>query len=43
MIVYEAPHHLLKTLRELLEILGNRRLTLCRELTKSMRQHGRPQ
>lgn len=42
MIVYEAPHHLLKTLRELLEILGNRRLTLCRELTKSMRQHGRP-
>ena len=34
MIVYEAPHHLLKTLRELLETLGNRRLTLCRELTK---------
>ena len=32
MIVYEAPHHLLKTLRELLETLGNRRLTLCREL-----------
>ena len=34
MIVYEAPHHLLKTLRELLETMGNRRLTLCRELTK---------
>ena len=34
MIVYEAPHHLLKTLLELLETLGNRRLTLCRELTK---------
>ena len=34
MIVYEAPHHLLKTLRELLETLGNRRLTICRELTK---------
>ena len=34
MIVYEAPHHLLKTLRELLETLGNRRLTLCRELPK---------
>ena len=30
MIVYEAPHHLLKTLWELLETLGNRRLTLCR-------------
>ena len=33
MIVYEAPHHLLKTLRELLETMGNRRLTLCRDLT----------
>lgn len=34
MIVYEAPHHLLKTLNELLEVLGNRRLTICKELTK---------
>ena len=39
MIVYEAPHHLLKTLRELLETLGNRRLTLCRELTKRYEQY----
>ena len=34
MIIYEAPHRLLKTLRELLEHLGNRRITVCRELTK---------
>ena len=33
-IVYEAPHHLVKTLKDLREALGNRRLTLCRELTK---------
>ena len=33
-ILYEAPHRLLKTLRELLEELGNRRITICRELTK---------
>lgn len=33
-ILYEAPHHLVRTLEELLEALGNRRLTLCRELTK---------
>lgn len=33
-ILYEAPHHLLKTLEELLSALGDRRLTLCRELTK---------
>ena len=34
MILYEAPHHLVKTLVELYEVLGNRRITLCRELTK---------
>ncbi len=34
MIVYEAPHHLLSTLEELREALGNRKMTLCRELTK---------
>lgn len=33
-IIYEAPHRLRKTLLELLETLGNRRLTICRELTK---------
>ena len=35
MIVYEAPHHLVRTLEELGTALGmDRRLTLCRELTK---------
>lgn len=34
MILYEAPHHLVKTLEELYEVLGERRITLCRELTK---------
>ena len=34
-ILYEAPHRLRKTLRELETVLGSgRRLTLCRELTK---------
>lgn len=33
-VLYEAPHHLVKTLQELHEVLGNRRLTVCRELTK---------
>lgn len=33
-VLYEAPHHLLATLEELLEALGNRSVTLCRELTK---------
>ena len=33
-ILYEAPHHLIKTLEELYETLGERRLTICRELTK---------
>ena len=33
-ILYEAPHRLVKTLEELREALGNRQMTLCRELTK---------
>ena len=33
-VIYEAPHHLLKTLEELSDTLGDRRLTVCRELTK---------
>ena len=34
MILYEAPHHLVKTLEELYTCLGQRKITLCRELTK---------
>ena len=33
-ILYEAPHRLKKTLKECLEVLGNRKMTLLRELTK---------
>jgi 16S rRNA (cytidine1402-2'-O)-methyltransferase len=33
-ILYEAPHRLIRTLQELLEAMGNRRITVCRELTK---------
>lgn len=33
-ILYEAPHRLKKTLQELKSELGNRNMTLCRELTK---------
>lgn len=33
-IMYEAPHRLKKTLAELLQKLGDRRITLCKELTK---------
>ena len=34
-IIYEAPHHLVRTLQELSDTLGgDRRLTICRELIK---------
>lgn len=33
-ILYEAPHHLKATLNELYDALGERNITLCRELTK---------
>lgn len=33
-VFYEAPHKLQRTLKDLLEILGNRQITICRELTK---------
>lgn len=33
-ILYEAPHHLKRTLQELYDIMGDRKITVCRELTK---------
>ena len=33
-ILYEAPHRLVRTLKELAETLGDRKLSVCRELTK---------
>ncbi|MCI9141648.1 MAG: 16S rRNA (cytidine(1402)-2'-O)-methyltransferase [Lachnospiraceae bacterium] len=34
MVFYEAPHHLVRTLEELYDCLGERKITVCRELTK---------
>lgn len=33
-VLYEAPHHLVKTLEDLNKALGERKITVCRELTK---------
>lgn len=33
-VLYEAPHHLLRTIKELYEVLGNRNISFCREITK---------
>ena len=38
LIVYEAPHRLQKTLQELYEALGDRSVTVCRELTKKFEE-----
>ncbi len=37
-IVYEAPHHLRVALQDLYETLGDRKLTICRELTKKFEE-----
>jgi len=34
LIFYEAPHKLLNTLEDMLKFLGDRKISLCRELTK---------
>lgn len=33
-IFYEAPHHLINTLNDFYAVFGDRRISLCRELTK---------
>lgn len=33
-ILYEAPHKLLRTLEDMLKCFGDRRISLCREITK---------
>lgn len=37
-IIYEAPHRLTKTLKELERVLGDRSITICRELTKKFEE-----
>ncbi len=39
LIIYEAPHRIKETLQDLLEILGNRQISLSRELTKKYEEH----
>src|SRR5690606_8714785 len=41
LIFYEAPHRLKDTLKWMLDILGNRRIVLCRELTKKFEEFSR--
>ena len=38
MVIYEAPHRIRKTLKELFEVLGNRQIRICRELTKKFEE-----
>lgn len=38
MIFYEAPHRITKTLEEMLEILGNRNISISREITKKFEE-----
>ncbi len=38
LIFYEAPHKLERTLKDMLEILGNREIVLARELTKKFEE-----
>ena len=33
-VLYEAPHRLKRTLRELFDVVGEREITVCKELTK---------
>lgn len=37
-IIYESPHRLLKTLQDILEILGDIDIVCCRELTKKFEE-----
>ncbi len=38
LILYEAPHRLVRTLNDLLNVFGNRHITVCREMTKKFEE-----
>lgn len=38
MIFYEAPHRILDTLEDILEVLGDRKIALCREISKKFEE-----
>ena len=38
MVIYEAPHRLKKTLAELVQTVGNKKICICRELTKKFEE-----
>jgi 16S rRNA (cytidine1402-2'-O)-methyltransferase len=38
LVLYEAPHRLVRTLNDLLNIFGNRRISVCREMTKKFEE-----
>ena len=37
-VLYESPHRILKTLQDMLEVLGNRQVVLVREVTKKFEE-----
>ena len=37
-VLYEAPHRILRTLQEILDGLGDRHVSVCREMTKFMKK-----
>ena len=39
LIFYESPHRILKTLTSMHKVLGNRKVCLCRELTKKFEEY----
>ena len=41
LIIYEAPHRIHETLKDMYEVLGDRRITIARELTKHYEEYTR--
>jgi 16S rRNA (cytidine1402-2'-O)-methyltransferase len=37
-VIYESPYRLVKTLRDILDAVGDREATVCRELTKKFEE-----